>query len=319
MLGKGLVAASAAALTGLVVFAVVSSSALARRADDPAAHVCGSAAAPPTRIDHVIWIWFENHSFSQIDGSPHAPFFNALAADCGLATNYREVAWTSLPAYLDLTGGSNGGLPKGSCEPGPMCQVTNPSLFAQLEQAGLTWRGYVEDMPTSCALTSAGRYDTERNPAAYYVDVQSTCPSFDIPLGSTTAGNLATDLANDTLPSFAYITPNQCNAMEKKCKANDIGNGDAFLRSWIIALTSSAAYQSGDTAIAITFDEPKAKFGALIYTVVVSPSTVPGTRAGDPFTHFSLLRTAEELLGLSPFLGNASSATSMGPAFNLEP
>jgi phosphatidylinositol-3-phosphatase len=303
----------------LVALAVVSDPAAARSAGDPAAQVCGTAAAPPVRVDHIIWIWFENHSFSQIDGSPYAPFFNALAADCGLATNYREVAWTSLPAYLDLTGGSNGGLPKGACEPGPTCQVTNPSLFGQLEQAGLTWRGYAEDMPGNCALTSSGRYDTERNPAVYYVDVQPTCPNSDIPLGTTTAGNLAADLANNTLTTFAYITPNQCNAMEKKCKGNAIANGDAFLRNWIIALTSSAAYQSGDTVIAITFDEPKSKFGPLIYTIVVSPSTLPGTRAADPFTHFSLLRTTEELLGVSPFLGNADSATSMGHTFNLEP
>ena len=35
-----------------------------------------------------------------------------------------------------------------------------------------------------------------------------------------------------------------------------------------------------------------------MYTVVVAPSVSPGTVADDAFTHYSLLRTQEELLGL---------------------
>ena len=175
-------------------------------------------------------------------------------------------------------------------------------------------------MPTNCDLTASGRYDPERNPATYYTDVRSTCPQYDIPLGTTSAGNLANALATGNLPTFAYLTPNQCNAMEKRCKAaNVIVNGDNFLRTWISAITSSATYAAGRTAIFVTFDEPKGKFGPLIYTVVVSPSTVPGTASSELFTHFSLLRTTEEMLGLSPYLGDAASASSMAQAFNLLP
>jgi len=311
--------AATAVLASLVVTASATG-ASRRAADEPAANVCGTTATPPTGYDHVIWIWFENHSFSQISGSKYAPFFNALGVDCGLATSYKEVAWTSLPAYLDLTGGGNGGLPQGACDPGPTCQATNPSIFGQLEAAGLSWRGYAEDMPSNCDLAQAGRYDPERNPATYYTDVQPTCPQYDVPLGTTSSGNLASDLAAGTLPSFAYLTPNQCNAMEKKCKsANPIVNGDNFLRTWVTAITTSSTWAAGRTAIFVTFDEPKAKFGPLIYTVVVSPSTVPGTASSTLFTHFSLLRTTQDMLGLSPYLGQAASAASMAQAFNLLP
>jgi phospholipase C len=310
---------AAAATLALVLFgaAAGSQAGQSRRSDDPVAHVCGATPSPPTTVQHVIWIWFENHSFSQISGSANAPFFNALGSDCGLATDYKEVAWTSLPAYMDLTGGQNAGLAKQGCDPSPTCQATNPSLFAQIDAAGLTWHGYVEDMPTNCDLLSVGHYDAERNPVTYYTDSQSSCLINDIPAGSPTQGNLADDLAQNTLPSFSYLTPNQCNAMEKKCHGNAIAHGDAFLRAWIAAITTSPAYASGETAVFVTFDEPTAKGGPLIYTIVVSPSTVPGTRAGDLFTHFSLLRTTEELLGLSPYLGDAASAMSMSHAFNL--
>jgi phosphatidylinositol-3-phosphatase len=44
---------------------------------------------------------------------------------------------------------------------------------------------------------------------------------------------------------------------------------------------------------------------------------VPGTASTTTFNHYSMLRTTEELLGLSPLLGNAATATSMRSAFNL--
>ena len=51
--------------------------------------------------------------------------------------------------------------------------------------------------------------------------------------------------------------------------------------------------------------------------MVVAPSVSPGTVAGDAFTHYSLLRTQEELLGV-PFLGQAATAPSMRAAFGLD-
>ena len=51
-------------------------------------------------------------------------------------------------------------------------------------------------------------------------------------------------------------------------------------------------------------------------TIILSPSTVSGTRSSVRFTHYSLLRTTEEMLGLPP-LGRVPQARSMRTAFNL--
>ena len=51
--------------------------------------------------------------------------------------------------------------------------------------------------------------------------------------------------------------------------------------------------------------------------VVISPSIKPGTVARLPLDHYALLRTTEELLGLSPLLGHAAGAATMRPAFGL--
>jgi len=50
---------------------------------------------------------------------------------------------------------------------------------------------------------------------------------------------------------------------------------------------------------------------------VVSPSTPQGTRSATLFNHYSLLRTTEEMLGISSILGRARSERSMRAAFNL--
>ena len=75
-------------------------------------------------------------------------------------------------------------------------------------------------------------------------------------------------------------------------------------------------YQAGNLAIVITFDEDGGGSGNQVYTAVISPFTTPGTRSATSFTHYSLLRTAEEILGV-PLLGSAAGASSMRSAFKL--
>ena len=56
--------------------------------------------------------------------------------------------------------------------------------------------------------------------------------------------------------------------------------------------------------------------GCHVATIVVSPTTKPGTRSGTLFNHYSLLGTTEQLLGL-PLLGEAKRVHSMTSAFGL--
>ena len=50
--------------------------------------------------------------------------------------------------------------------------------------------------------------------------------------------------------------------------------------------------------------------------MLINPDVVAGTQDATRFTHYSLLRLNEELLGL-PLLANAATATDMAAAFNL--
>jgi hypothetical protein len=247
----------------------------------------------------VVWIVMENHSYSQVIGSPSAPYENALAAQCGLATNYVAITHPSLPNYIAMTSGETQGVTDDS---GPSSHPLNvPSIFSQLGTGG--WRSLQESMPSNCYLSSSGQYAVRHNPAAYYTNIRSDCQTYDVPLGATP----------DISAPFTFVTPNLCNDTHD-CP---VTTGDDWLKTFIPKLTSSPEYQAGSTAIFLTWDEDDFTDVNQIATIVIAPSTVPGTRSATRFHHYSLLRTTEEMLGLTTYLGAAAGVTSMRSAFNL--
>jgi hypothetical protein len=283
-----------------------------------AAGPCGTVSTAPA-YSHVIWLWFENHSNSQIIGSSSAPTFNAVANECGLATNYHNLSHPSLPNYV----GATSGLAVSSltpfnpdCNPTGNCLSSAPSIFGQ----GESWKAYEESMPSNCAGSNSGEYAVRHNPPPYFTSL-SGCGTFDVPYTQ-----LATDLAGNALPAFSFVTPNLIDDMHD----GTIAQGDSWLSSNLPAILNSQAYTSGSTAVFITFDEGSGGStgencvtsttdeSCHVTTIVVSPSTPAGATSAANFSHYSLLRTSEELLGL-PLLGQAASATSMASAFNLKP
>jgi hypothetical protein len=51
--------------------------------------------------------------------------------------------------------------------------------------------------------------------------------------------------------------------------------------------------------------------------LVVAPRVASGTSSAQPFNHYSLLRTTEDMLGLHTHIANAATAASMRTAFHL--
>lgn len=292
----------AGALLALVATALAAAPSTA----SAATALCGTRPTPPAVWEHVVWIWFENHGYGEIVGSSQAPFMNrTLAAGCGIATDYHAVAHPSLPNYIAATSGLAGaalGPFRNDCNAKGPCRIGAPSLF---EQAG-SWGAYAESMRKPCTHFFTGPYAASHDPAVYYKTL-TDCPSRVLNLRALDAA-----LAADTLPAFVFVTPNMCHSMHN-CS---VRTGDAWLRHMMGRLTTSPAWARGATAIFVTFDEDDGGDNH-VATFVVAPSTAPGTRAGAPFTHYSLLRTTEEMLGLAPPLGHAATARSMRAAFDL--
>ena len=278
----------------------------------PVGGPCGTRATPPGRYAHVIWIVMENHAYSQVIGSASAPYENQLAGQCGLATNYKAVTHPSLPNYIAMTSGDTQGVSDDN--PPSSHPLSAASIFSQVKAAGLTWRSYEEAMPSNCYLGSSGRYAVKHNPAAYFVPIRSDCAVWDVPMGTTSGGAFLNDLSANTLPAFSFVTPDMCNDTHD-C---GVGTGDSWLQGWIPKIVASPAYQSGNTAIVLTWDEDDFTTVNQVATIVISPTTTPGTRSATAFNHYSLLKTTEQMLGISTYLGHAGDAgtTSMRSAFN---
>ena len=278
----------------------------------PVGGPCGTRATPPGRYAHVVWIVMENHAYSQVIGSASAPYENQLAGQCGLATNYKAVTHPSLPNYIAMTSGDTQGVTDDN--PPSSHPLSAASIFSQVKAAGLTWRSYEEAMPSNCYLGSSGSYAVKHNPAAYFVPVRSDCAVWDVPMGTMSGGAFLNDLSANTLPAFSFVTPDMCNDTHD-C---GVGTGDSWLQGWIPKIVASPAYQSGNTAIVLTWDEDDFTTVNQVATIVISPTTTPGTRSGTAFNHYSLLKTTEQMLGISTYLGHAGDAgtTSMRSAFN---
>ena len=265
---------------------------------------CGRGA-PPTRWKHVLWIWMENESYQSIIGSPSAPYITGLADACGLATNYHAVSHPSLPNYLAATSGDVWGVADDA--PPSAHPIAHASIFSQVAAAGMRWRSYEESMPVNCDLSSSGEYAVKHNPAAYYTGIRADCRKWDVPFT-----DLARELRRNALPSFSFVTPNLCDDMHD-CS---VASGDSWLRHWMPAILGSRAYRSGSAVIVITFDEGTGSTNQ-VATVVVAPSTIPGTTSSLPFDHYSLLKTTEQLLGIHTYLGHARRALTMRGPFHL--
>ena len=247
-------------------------------------------------VAHVVWIVMENKGYEQVIGSPDAPYINQMAGSSGLATGMTAVSHPSLPNYIAMTSGSTQGI---TDDAGPGAHPLGAeSIFGQTHG---DWHALQESMPTNCAQHNSGDYAVRHNPAVYYTPLAVECASRDVPLGATP----------DVSAAFTFITPN----LQNDTHDASVATGDAWLRGFVPRLLTTPEYRSGNTVVFLTWDENDGGGDNHIATIVISPRT-RGVRDGTPFTHYSMLRTTEEILGL-PLLGGAATAPSMRSAFNL--
>jgi phospholipase C len=302
---------SAAVLVGLTV----------RPTPAHALSTCGSGLQKPRTYQHIIVIMHENHSFGHIIGDSNAPYLNAIARNCGLATNYHSTAHLSYEDYSAATSGFNYPSRRG------------PTIFRQLARHGMTWGTYSQAMPSNCLKTDAYPYESGHNPATHYR--LAGCSTRALRTGSPYSGPFDTALRHHRLPNFVWLVPDKCHDMHDNCYGNAVLTADRWTKAWVKRITGSRMYQRGRTAIFITWDEGwKPHLNSLagwdcydhlsdvschVATIVISPYTPHGRRSSAFFSHYSLLKTFERMFGFRGFLGHAAdrSSVSMRRAFHL--
>lgn len=260
---------------------------------------------PVPRRGHVWVVVFENKDDGEIIGSKNAPFFNELIAKGAVTEAYQGVAHPSQPNYLALVSGSTQGILDNEAH-----TVDAPTVFDQLEAAGLDWRVAAEDVPGGCfegatasgGADGPGTYARKHEPAITFRSISSD------PARCARIVDFSSFQA-DAAP-FQLVIPHLCHDMHD-CGISD---GDAWLRSFLPRITDSPAFQQ-DGLLVITFDEGiHGDDDNDVSTVVLGPGVKPGFVTSVPHSHYSLLRTVQEALGL-PCLAASCDANTLGEVF----
>ena len=277
---------------------------------------CGSSSSPAPVVkqaafeakakakgSHVAVIVMENKEYSDVIGSSSAPFINGLARRYGLATSSYGVSHPSLPNYLALTGGDTFGI-SSDCT---SCHVGAKSIVDELEGKRISWKAYMESMPSPCYRGgSAGDYAKKHDPFAYYDRIVSSsrrCSKI-VPYPQ-----LAQDMHRGRLPKFIWISPNLCHDMHD-C---EVKTGDSFLAGLVPPLMRALGRHG---VLFLTWDEGSSDRGCCggasgghIATIVAGRDVRRGRRSAVPYDHYSVLRTISELFHIAP-LRNAGSPSA---------
>lgn len=243
----------------------------------------------------------ENHSLDNIIGNHDAPYLNSLAARYALAKNYYSTAHPSLPNYIQLTSGTNGGITSDCNPPRAGCQADVKNIADLIEASGRSWKEYAESMPAPCTIHNSGLYAVKHNPFAYYPDITkdaSRCQKHIVPLTE-----LDTDLTSGKLPDYMFITPNLCNDMHN-CP---VRTGDEWLSAVVSKLLGSKPFGHSQSLLVVTWDEG-AGLSNHIPTILAGPAVKRGYSSLLYYSHYSLLATIEKSWNLAPLTGNDTSA-----------
>lgn len=293
-------------------------------------------------LDHVFMVYMENKGYSNIVGSPNAPFLNSLINAYGFANNYFGLTHPSLPNYYPVIGGTDFGLTYNCASP---CIATDTTLVSNIDAAGKTWRGYAQSLePGADPLVAAGDYSPDQLPFPAFNSIAYN------PIPHYAADHIrplqqmAVDLQSSaTAPNFAWFAANEDFNGEGPVdfpwgmlrfaitqvtdQQYNVPALDQFLSETVPVILASKVWNdpTESSVLVVTFDEDNnntslgfGNDGNHIVTVVVpsSGAILAGMRAGGftatgHYNHYSLLRMIEDALNLPTLTDNDKFAAPM--------
>jgi phosphatidylinositol-3-phosphatase len=271
-----------------------------------------SATPTPTpaipAVDHVFLVMEENHGFSQVISSAAMPYFNSLAAQHALATQYFANTHPSIGNYFMLTTGQ---LLTNDDSSTMVWDVDN--LARRMLAANIPFRIYAEGITRGYVGGNTGHYLVRHNPFARLSDIANDPAIANQTIWPFT--QFATDLANGALPEFSFIVPNVIDDAHDGTPQQ----ADSWLQTNVVSpLSNDPAFDpGGDGLLIVEFDEAadsdKTHGGGLIAPVLWGPAAKVGyTQTSTTlYQHQSMLRTVMELLGLPNPPAKAADAPSM--------
>ncbi|HWG41108.1 MAG TPA: alkaline phosphatase family protein [Candidatus Acidoferrales bacterium] len=282
-----------------------------------------SAFAQVPRSKHVYIVAEENRSYEHIVGSASMPYLNSLINKGGLATQFYANQHGSLENYLIVTSGQ-----KLTDNNDTLAVFNVDNIERHLLTDGMTFKSYAQSLPyAGYTGLYSGAYMKRHAPLPYYTDMANSS----LLMHHVSTSVMAADIANGTLPNFAFITPDGDHDMHN-CGTNlstCLATADQWLKSNIGPLLATAPFQpGGDGVLIIWADEADLSTdnrcsatvltgcGGHIMVAMIGPQVKAGYKSVTTYHHPSVLRTMLEALGTTAnFPAAANTAPDMHEFF----
>lgn len=237
------------------------------------------------QIKHIVVIILENTNASD---ALKQPFMGSLLKTGAYLNEFYAITHPSQPNYIALLAGTTFGI---ATDDDITINVNH--LGDLLERKRLTWKAYAEDLPAiPCFLgATSGEYVRKHEPFISFYNIQNNANRCD---NIVNASQFFTDIKTNHLPSFSIYIPNLLN--------DGHDTNIAYVDHWLSNTFSSIFKQSNvmkDTLFVITFDEDDWTTPInQIYTLFIGAGVKAGVLSDVHYTHYSLLRTIEEIFQL---------------------
>jgi hypothetical protein len=221
----------------------------------------------------------------------------------GQATSAFGETHPSLGNYLALLSGSTLGVSDDDVSRGPFAA---PTVVGQFTRRHVSWRAYLNGMPTPCFGRTddqdvTGRYAKRHNPFLLFTEVTAhpgLCAKHVVP-----GGRLRPDLTRG-LPRFVWITPDLCQDMHD-CP---VSTGERWMAHTLPALIRALGPHG---VLFVTADEgtDDEHGGGRIPLVALGRGVRPGSVLRRVVDHRALLATVQDILGLGRLPTTRGAAT----------
>lgn len=297
----------------------------------------GGDSATTSSAKPIFVIPMENQDETKIIGNTtDAKYINdTLAQDYAIASNFQDELPLNIPSephYVWMESGSNQ-----FSDPVTFASDADPSasnstketnhLVTQLKAANISWMSYQEGIgDNTCPVKSntSTNFAAKHDPFVFFQDVSGSPPSASNAYciaHHKDFSKLAGDLANDTVATYNFITPSLCDDMhgatgcsQGTTNSENIQAGDAWLKTNLPPIITYALAHDG--YVFVTWDEGSAT--SLMPFIAIGKNVKPKYPGSVKYTHSSLLKSEEEILGV-PVLSTVSSANDFTDLFTQFP
>ncbi len=251
------------------------------------------------------------------------PYLNQLLSQGALATQFYANQHSSLPDYFWLTAGQ-----PLTANNSTTAVFTVNNLERYLLARGLTFKSYAQSLPYAGYTGLYYNYYYRRHaPLPYFSEMANSS----LRMNHVSTNQLATDIANNALPNFAFITPDvmhdmhNCPTTLAACEQL----ADTWLHDNIGPLLKTAPFQAGGDGLLILWaDEADlgtddrcsstvlTGCGGRVVVAFIGPRVRHAYKSITLYHHENVLRTILEAFGVTGTMPGASNAAyDMGELF----